>query len=203
MLGWGLRGRDRHETARSQRGATLIEFSMIFPIMVLILISILELGMLFKNYLTVSALSREGARVGALAGRDIEADCAIAIGIGTLAQPGILTRLDTIEIYRANVNGTVIAGPNTAAFQGGDPARCTAANTGDIDDWVVNSNPWPPGSRETHVGPNVKPDIIGIRVRMQHDWIIGFPPFSGPGVLIDERTITRLEPQAFEPTPIP
>jgi hypothetical protein len=38
---------------------------------------------------------------------------------------------------------------------------------------------------------------------MQHDWIIGFPPFSGAGVLIDERTITRLEPQAFEPTPIP
>ena len=189
--------RDRGRLLRHwDRGATIVEFSLIFPILVLIVIGILELGMVFKDYLTVSALSREGARIGALAGDDLRADCAIAIGIGTLASPGDLARLDTIEIYHANSDGVVIGSPNTAEFQGGDPSKCTVPPAVD-DTWDMNSSNWAPGGRETHVGPNVSPDIIGVRVRMRHDWITGFPPFQG-FVDIDERTITRLEPNAFE-----
>jgi hypothetical protein len=32
---------------------------------------------------------------------------------------------------------------------------------------------------------------------MTRDWVTGFPPFRG-SFTIDESTITRLEPQAFE-----
>ena len=62
---------------RRERGATLVEAALAFPILILVIISILELGMAFKDYLTVSYLSREAARIGALAGDDPYADCAL------------------------------------------------------------------------------------------------------------------------------
>jgi hypothetical protein len=35
-----------------------------------------------------------------------------------------------------------------------------------------------------------------MRIVYQHDWLTGFPPFSG-SITIDEQTISRLEPEGF------
>jgi Flp pilus assembly protein TadG len=194
--------------SKRDKGATLVEASLAFPILILIVVSILELGMLFKDYLTVSYLSREAARIGALAGDDPEADCAILLGIEALASPRDLDRMGRVEIYRASPQGLVLAGPNTGVYVGGGQPQCTPG--GDPDDtWVVNSTVWPPvpctpstepNCRAVSVGPNLTPDIIGVRLQMPHDWITGFPPYRGT-VQIDERTITRMEPKAFFPAP--
>lgn len=193
---------------RRERGATLVEAALAFPILILIIMSILELGMVFKDYLTVSYLSREAARIGALAGDDPFADCAVLLGIEDLASERDLDRMGTVEIYRASPQGAVLDGPNTGVYVGGGPPQCTPG--GDPDDtWVVNSGPWPPvpctavtepNCRAVSVGPNLSPDIIGVRIQMPHAWITGFPPFRGT-VQIDERTITRMEPKAFFPAP--
>jgi hypothetical protein len=171
--------------------------------MVLLVVAILELGMLFKDYLTISALSREGARVGALAGSHEEADCAILLGLESLATPGDLARMtegpNQVEIFRASVNGNMIGSPNTADYVGGGPAKCTVPAAVN-DTWTYNSGAWPPTSRNADVGENVSPDIIGVRIRVTHNWITGFPPFRG-SIEIDESTITRLEPEAFFPQP--
>ncbi len=185
-----------HKRSRD-KGATLIEASLVFPILILIIMGILELGMVFKDYLTVSYLSREAARIGALAGDDPLADCAILLGIEGLATARDLNRMAAIEIYRASPNGAVLEGPNTGLYVGGGPAKCSVP--AEVDDtWDVDSTGWPTSNREVSVGPAVSPDIIGVRIQMNHDWITGFPPFRG-SVQIDERTITRLEPKAFFP----
>src|SRR5690554_5812649 len=146
---------------RRERGATLVEAALAFPILILVIISILELGMAFKDYLTVSYLSREAARIGALAGNDPLADCASLLGIEDLATQAVLERMETIEIYRADARGNVTAGPNTGDWRNnGNPPKCSNPNAFD-DTWTVNSNPWPPFSREVGVGADVKPDIIG------------------------------------------
>jgi Flp pilus assembly protein TadG len=181
----------------------MVEFAMIFPIMVLLVVAILELGMLFKDYLTISALSREGARIGALAGDDPLADCAILLGLETLATPQDLARMtdgtNRVEIFRSSVNGTVVAGPNTGDYEGGGPAQCSVPAS-PSDTWTYNSGPWPPSSRNVDVGQGVSPDILGVRIRVTHQWLTGFPPFRG-SVQIDETTITRLEPEVFFPQP--
>lgn len=181
---------------RRESGATLVEAAMVIPLLILIVVAILELGLVFKDFLTVSYLSREGARIGALAGNDQYADCAILVGIGELATTGDLERITEIEIYQADVNGNLVGLPNTATFKGGDPSKCTVPPAVD-DTWDLDSSNWPPSSRDTSVGATASPDIVGVRIRMTHDWITGLPPFTGT-VDIDERTITRLEPKAYE-----
>jgi Flp pilus assembly protein TadG len=53
---------------RSERGAELLEFALVLPIMLLVLAGILDMGFLFKNYEVVTNAAREGARMASLPG---------------------------------------------------------------------------------------------------------------------------------------
>ena len=182
---------------RDDSGATLVEASLALPILLLVLIGILELGLAFKDYLTVSYLSKEGARIGALAGDDAEADCAILRGLGGLATQGDLNRIDSIQIFKAD-EGTGDQGITNVAqrVDGRDPTVCSVPADPSIDGWVFTAQPWDPTSRQAAVGSQPL-DIIGVRIQLNREWVTGFPPFSGSST-VDEVTITRLEPNVFE-----
>ena len=53
---------------RSERGAELIEFAIVAPILVFIIAGIIDFGMMFRTYEAVTNAAREGARVGVLPG---------------------------------------------------------------------------------------------------------------------------------------
>ncbi|MEQ1897738.1 MAG: TadE/TadG family type IV pilus assembly protein [Vicinamibacterales bacterium] len=53
---------------RSAHGAELIEFIIVFPILMLLLAGIFDFGMLLRNYEVVTNAAREGARVAILDG---------------------------------------------------------------------------------------------------------------------------------------
>jgi len=181
-----------------ERGATLVEAAIIMPVLLLVVIAIMEYGLAFKDYLTVSYLSREGARIGALAGDDPTADCAILTGLGELMTAGDLGRIDYIEIYQADQYTGAQGATNRAVYvDPNDPTQCNVpAQVG--DGWAVTpiGAGWPPTSRNTAVGANPL-DIVGVRVVLTRSWITGFGPFSGTAT-VDESTITRLEPEVFE-----
>jgi len=52
--------------SRRQRGATLMEFAIIMPLLVALLIGIVESGWIFAQYLDVRHGAREGARIAAV-----------------------------------------------------------------------------------------------------------------------------------------
>ena len=51
---------------RSERGAELVEYALIVPVLMLILLGICEFGLALQAYIVVSNAAREGARVGML-----------------------------------------------------------------------------------------------------------------------------------------
>jgi hypothetical protein len=53
---------------KSQRGAELIEFALIFPLLLLVLLGIVDFGFLFQRYEVLTNATREGARVSVLPG---------------------------------------------------------------------------------------------------------------------------------------
>lgn len=57
---------------RNEKGQSLVEFSIILPLLLLLLMGILEFGLMLNSYLTINNLAREGARLGIVAGSDIE-----------------------------------------------------------------------------------------------------------------------------------
>lgn len=52
----------------SEKGAELIEFALVLPLLLLILFGIIDFGLLFQRYETVTNAAREGARVAVLPG---------------------------------------------------------------------------------------------------------------------------------------
>lgn len=175
------------------------------PILLLLIVAIMELGLAFKDFLTVSYISREGARIAALSGDDVAADCAILTGLGDLIAPGDLERIEEIQIYEANPNTGAQGATNRAVYNAGEDATICTQPTGGApnDGWSITylGAGYPPTSRGVAVsattgGANL--DIIGIRVILDRNWVTGFGPFSG-ATTVDESTITRMEPEVYSP----
>ncbi len=161
------------------------------PIMLLVMIGTLELGLVFKDYLTVSYASREGARVGALAGNAADADCAIVQSVVDILGPTSLGNFQKLQIYAADpsTGNRIVAKTNSWTLVGSDPYDCA-------NDWTIVEN-WPSTSRGVLFGSSSTLDIIGVRIINTHDYITGLPPFAG-SIDIDEATISRMEPEGFE-----
>jgi Flp pilus assembly protein TadG len=51
---------------RSQRGAELIEFALVLPLLLLVVLGIVDFGFLFQRMEVVTNAAREGARLGVL-----------------------------------------------------------------------------------------------------------------------------------------
>lgn len=57
---------------KKRRGQAMVEFAMVLPIFILLVMGIMEFGLLFHEYMVVTAASREGARAAAVGGTDAE-----------------------------------------------------------------------------------------------------------------------------------
>jgi Flp pilus assembly protein TadG len=51
---------------RSERGAELIEFALVFPLLLLVVLGIIDFGFLFQRYEVLTNATREGARLATL-----------------------------------------------------------------------------------------------------------------------------------------
>jgi Flp pilus assembly protein TadG len=56
----------KHHTRHPRRGASIVEFALVVPILLALLLAILESAWFSKNYLAVANAAREGARSASL-----------------------------------------------------------------------------------------------------------------------------------------
>lgn len=103
-----------------ERGQGLVELSVVLPIILLLLVSMLEFGMAFNDVLTIGYASREGARAGAALATGDATSCTPSTDPGgvdatvvaavqrILKSPGSdveLTDVQQIRIYKATSTG--------------------------------------------------------------------------------------------------
>jgi Flp pilus assembly protein TadG len=176
---------------RNEKGANLVEFALVLPIVILVLLGILESGVAFRDFLTVSNAAKEGVRVVAAMGDDPNSDCvALAKTAASITTSIRIEQLVEVQIFRADANGNQI-GSDTNTYSldpGGDPADCA--------DWNVNQYGWDPLDRNVVTGGTTPLDIAGVRIIYTHGWMTGFPPFNG-SFTINEATVSRLEPEEY------
>ena len=56
----------KHINPRSERGQTMVEFALAMPVLCLVLFAIIQFGILFNDYLSLTDATRVGARKGAV-----------------------------------------------------------------------------------------------------------------------------------------
>jgi len=54
---------------KNEKGQSLVEFALVLPVLMMILLGIIEFGWLFNAQITLTSAAREGARVYAIEGK--------------------------------------------------------------------------------------------------------------------------------------
>ena len=96
---------------RSQQGQSLTEFALALPILALLLFAVIQFGIVFNNYVTLTDATRAGARKGAV-GRQLSNPAGAAI---------TAVRNSAQDLKQSNLNVTV-----TSTWQPGADVSVTA-----------------------------------------------------------------------------
>jgi Flp pilus assembly protein TadG len=197
--------RDRTPGRDGKRGQSLVEFSMVVIVMMLLLLGMLEFGFLFDQHLTLEYSSREGARVGAaLANGTPNFACAdvdknvIAAVQRVMTSPGsrvATSQVTEIRIYKSTSTGAQSGSlANVWVYQaGGGPVI-----DGKALDFTNSVSNWSACSRSN---VTTAPDSLGVRVSYVYQpvtplaAVMGFFGGAGPATIpITDKTVMALNP---------
>jgi hypothetical protein len=201
-----------------ERGQGLVEFAMLVPAFLLVLLGMLEFGFAFNHNLTLEAASREGARAGAAMadGSQKDTTCGgttltaanvdplvIAAVQRVLQSPGSMVnmaQISSVQIYQVSTTGTV-SGTLVNVWKyrpgnGANPAVPCLSPTQRLDFYEF-SHAWDASTRDN----GVTPDSIGVSITYTYQFrsalgsILKF--FGGNGAAslqMTDRTVMALEP---------
>lgn len=99
---------------KSERGAELIEFALILPMLLLIMLGIVDFGFMFQRYEVLTNAAREGARVAVLPGytaADASARACAYLQTGGVPLTGACPNPGNPAIQVTNVTIPVAGGP--------------------------------------------------------------------------------------------
>lgn len=87
----------RWKSRKSQRGAAALEFAIVLPVLLLMLVGIVDFGMVMGAQTQVANAAREGARAGALSGLKDQAEGAATSAIaGMVGATNLGTKTEAI-----------------------------------------------------------------------------------------------------------
>lgn len=172
----------RPRRARDERGQGLVEFTLIVPVLTLILFGTLEFGLAFNHNLTIEYATREGARTGSSLGNGGSADCTsgsdiydidaqtIAAVERVLKSPGSPideSNVSEIRIFRANSSGQQVGSEaNVWHYTPGSGPNIAPSPAVERLDFSEVSNGWSVCSRSD--GPN--PDSLGVSISYTYNF---------------------------------
>ena len=94
------------KSLKNQKGQALVEFAIILPIIMLLIMGIFQFGMMLNAYITIENASREGARAGIIGSSDAEIETLI-ISTSPSLEPERLTVTITPDETRRIAGNTL------------------------------------------------------------------------------------------------
>lgn len=214
-----LRRAPRRTTER-RRGQSLVEFTLVLPVFLLLILAMIDFGFAFYSNLTIAYATREGARVGSAL-----VNGGGALGCGTGQSPNAAT-VDTyvmaavervLESAGIRVDVDPSGGGGVQSVRIYKANSTTGAETGTANQWgyLAGGGPQIPGTStkidftETSHGWNAcsrqnlytAPDSIGVAIDYKYAFIT---PLAGvwrllfgsgtTGLAIGDRTVMQMNP---------
>jgi hypothetical protein len=187
----------------SDRGATIVEFALLMPILLLLGLGTADMGLAWVATDRVESASAQAARVAAVSGSKVETDRDVLVALTTALPAGELAKLDRVVIFKPGAGGAMPAGcvkvagdlSETGAtdcntYTGATARSATATSmTGFGGTTGSKDRYWAPASRKDKLAD--PPDYIGVWLRTTHDsQVAGL--FGS--VIMTKVTILRIQP---------
>ena len=200
----------RARPLRSRRGQSLVEFTLILPVILTLVLGMLELGFAINHSTTIETATRQGARVGSqlvngsrTCGGGVTASSnavdpqIIGAAEGALVSPGSPvdeSRVTSIKIFLADPNnpGQMTSSVNTWTYsKGGGPTLAGA--TAPLNFAKFSGN-W---DASTRCGSAPAPSI-GVQITYTYKFITPLGAFvsmfSSAQITMTDQTVMALEP---------
>ena len=102
----------RHHTggqprpADRSRGQSLVEFSLVFPVFLVLFLAVIEFGFVLNAQLSINFATRDAALIAAEAGNAVGADCVILAKVDQdVTAPANVSQIATVKIFWTNAGG--------------------------------------------------------------------------------------------------
>lgn len=198
-------------------GQGVVEFALVVPVFLLVLLGILEFGFVFNHNVTLEYATREGARGGAAMadGSVKDAQCGgssltaanvdplvMAAVQRVVASPGSMVdmpQISQVRIYEVRFDGTITGLGNVWRYRPGNPSNPAIPCQSPTQrlDFYEASSTWPAASRTTGAAP----DSIGVSITYTYQFrtpLGGIMQFIGggglAGVQMTDETVMALQP---------
>jgi hypothetical protein len=174
----------RGKQLRKAPAQSMVEFALIFPLLFAITVGIIEFGWLFNNHMQLHYATHEGARTGAVAARDLNADDQVMEEVRNDTQTLVYHDPMRLRIYKAGLDGLCV-----------DPCEENIYDWNG-DSWdAVGSPGWLSGNRK-----DVEPtDALGVEIIYQHYFLFSFLPGATGHVEIRDHSVLPIEAAYFAP----
>ncbi len=170
-------------------GQGLVEFALVIPIFVALLMGVIEFGFLYNNLLTVQYAARQGVSAAAQAGGVDGADCSILNAVEHALTPPINhQRVEFVDIFQSDAAGDIVPGVVNHYVRSG---TLDCPGTGTQPYTLIGPEGYPQVGRRDALVEGL--DVIGVRVGYQY---VGMTPvaFGRTWDLADGATL-RMEPK--------
>lgn len=191
---------------RDKRGQALVEFTMVLPVILLLLMGMLELGFAISNSTTIQTATRQGARVGS------ELVCGGGTGCpnAAMVDPQIIGAVEGALVSQGSpidvsqIQSIVIFGYTV-------DSNGVGTLTGQSNTWVPGTGPTLPGASgplhfaysagnwnvATRSG-SAPAQSIGVRITYKYKFITPLGAlvsmFSSSQIIMSDQTVMAMEP---------
>lgn len=186
---------------QSNRGQALVEFSLIIPIFMTLIVAIAEFSFILTIKIGVTDTAQDAVQMAAEMGNNPDADFAILSRIETdLTGPADKTKIQSVEIFWTNNYGNVNLGEMRYTRTG---LLHNKANTATVPYTADAGGAYPYSARCNVVSGVGCPsghstvDWIGVKIIYQYSWVTPLPGLvglSGTAPTFVQSSICRMEP---------
>jgi Flp pilus assembly protein TadG len=177
-------------------GQTLVEFTLVIPLFLSILIAIVEFAFVFNAILATNYAARDAALIAAEAGNTLGADCSVLQTVeADMGMPANAAQIQRVEIFRTSAAGDQMGSATvysrTGAFDCGLPDGTTVSLP-----YTLGTDGYPVAARcNVLIGCSGQPlHHVGVRVTYRHTWRTPFGTSFGPFMDVVRSNSMRMEP---------
>jgi hypothetical protein len=190
--------------SRRSRGQSLVEFALVIPIFITLVVAIAEFAFLFGTFLSASFTSRDGVQVAAEMGNSTCADEVVLQRIEQdITAPADATKILSVDIFWSDNAGNPIGSAINTWTRTGSSQCTLPSNTIITIPYQRTANGYPLANRCNVLSAvgcasgHTSIDTIGVKITYQYSWITPLPQFvggSGTGMQIVQSNMMRMEP---------
>ena len=188
----------------------MVEFALIFPLFIILVMGVIEFGLAFNAILGVNRASEQAVQVASEAGNDPAADCYILQQVeSALGAPNSEQNIVHVQVQWTNPSGGTVYAMDEYD-RSGSMSCTTSTGTTITVPYTATANAYGPSQRcnmvagypQCGVGHKTV-DTIGVTIRYQYSWktpigslmrLIGGSNSWGSGMTFNKRNVMRIEP---------